>query len=300
MRKADPDQRPGTRRHRALHLRPPTQGRRRNNERVSRLMAAVLLLSVVSVVLAGCVVDSPSIESTASGDAPTTANPTSTVAAEPTSAVRFEPTATPAPPTPTVEPTATTPPEPTATIAPAGPTPLPLSSDPEFEPVPVDAGPVAVPVRGATFILDTTHPVLQLAGHTLIYFDDSRQAEVDIFIPAGDRTGAPLDGYDDVVGYLEADPAFEAVIELTPVSIAGLPTRVFEGDANSPARAFVTDLGSADDETLGWFPPVRMRLWLIDHPDGPVIVSAETFQDPALYTDAVRLATGILSTIDFG
>ncbi len=148
-------------------------------------------------------------------------------------------------------------------------------------------------------MLDLSRPVLQLGGHTLIYVDDERTAEVDIFIPSADRDGGAFDSYDAVVAYLQSDPVFVGVQELTPVSIAGLATRVFEGTAESTERAFVTDLASTD-LMFGWFPPGRMRLWLIDHPDGPVIVSAESLENPGRYSEAVRLATEVLSTIDFG
>lgn len=261
--------------------------------RSARAVGLVLALSMV----VGCVVDDPVIETTATGAE------TPTAAAEPTPStiVQFEPTEPPAPPTPTPEPspTATTEPSPTATPMPAGPTPLPTALPDDFEPAPVEPGLVVVPVRDARFMLGDSRPVLQLAGHTLIYVDDERTAEVDIFVPAGDRNGAPLAAYDDVVSLIETDPVFDAVLELTPVSIAGFSTRVFEGTAEAAERAFVTDL-AATGEQLGWFPPVRMRLWLIDHPDGPVVVSAESFENPGRYSEAVRLATEILSTITFG
>lgn len=263
----------------------------------SAVVATLTLFVLAGSVLMGCVVDDPVIETTAAGPE------ASTVGVEPTpsSAVEFVPTATPAPatPTPVPSPTATAEPTPTATPVPTGPTPLPTALPGDFEPSSVEAGLVVVPVRNARFMLGEAHPVLQLAGHTLIYVDDERTAEVDIFVPAGDRNGSPLASYDDVVSFIETDPVFDAVDELTPVSIAGFSTRVFEGTADATDRAFVTDL-AATDETLGWFPPVRMRLWLIDHPDGPVVVSAESLEIPGRYSEAVRLATEILSTITFG
>jgi hypothetical protein len=148
-------------------------------------------------------------------------------------------------------------------------------------------------------MLAQTRPVLQLGGHTLIYVDDERTAEVDIFIPAATGRGRVIDSYDELILYLQTAPDFAGLEELRPVSIAGFPTRVFEGTADSPDRAFITDIAALENDQLGWFPSERMRLWAIDHPDGPVIVSAESLDNPGRYSDAVRLATGILSTIDF-
>ncbi len=276
------------------------QRKRQASGRRALVSVAVALVLVIGLV-AGCVVDSTVIETTqGTPQAGTESTPTSAVPtdATPTVGVLFEPTVT-ATPTPAATPTATTPPEPTATEVPAGPTPLP-TTDPttEFAPTPVAPGLVAVPVRGASFMLDQSRPVLQLGGHTLIYLDDERTAEVDIFTPVADRDGNPLVAYSDVIDYIASDAAFGAIQELTPVSIAGLATRVFEGTAAATERAFVTELG-ATSEQLGWFPPARMRLWFIDHPDGPVVVSAESLEDPGRYSDAVRLATEVLSTIDF-
>jgi len=277
-------------------------------------------LFALVLTLSGCVVDEPAIESTQGNTPPTTqpaaqpspAGVTETVApqfeptvpAAPTAAPA--PTAVPAPPTveptaTTVEPTATTVPEPTATPAPAGPTPLPTSApEAEFVPVPASPGLIVIPVQGVSFMLAETRPILQLGGHTLIYIDAEGNAEVDIFTPLATRDATPFDDYAAVISYIESDPVLAELEELTPVSIAGLPTRVFEGTADSEERVFLTELGLTGDNVLGWFPPARMRLWVIDHPDGAVIVTAESLENPGRYSEAVRLATEVLSTIDFG
>ena len=248
--------------------------------------------------VASCVVDTPGIEN---------AEPaaTSTATEQPTTAPpQFEPTAPPQP-TPTLEPTAvataTPVPAPTATPTPVGPPPLPTSApEDEFVPATTDPGLVVVPVRGARFMLATTRPILQLGGHTLIYVDDQLNAEVDIFTPVAAADGTPIATFPDLIAVFQSDPVFSGLSELSPVSIAGLQTRVFEGTAQSPDRAFITELAAADNDQLGWFPPARMRLWVINHPDGPVVVSAESLENPGRYSEAVRLATEILSTIDFG
>jgi len=248
---------------------------------------------LLTAALASCVVDTPGIENTQASTDPTAVAPQPTVEQP-----QFEPTVA-VEPTPLPTPTAI--PEPTATPVPAGPPPLPTTSpEEEFQPVPVEAGLVVVPVRGARFMLAETRPVLQLGGHTLIYVDDERNAEVDIFIPAAAADLSPIGSYDTLITYLETHIPLAGLAELSPVSIAGIPTRVFEGTASSTERAFVTELAAADNDQLGWFPPGRMRLWVIDHPDGPVIVSAESLENPGRYSEAVRLATEILSTIDFG
>ena len=254
-----------------------------------RIALAGLLMTAVT---AACVVDTPGIENTGPA-AQQTAAPQPTAAAP-----AFAPTAIPEPTTAAAPTTAA---DPTATPAALGPPPLPTAPpDSEFEPAAVQPGLVVVPVRGARFMLAEAHPILQLGGHTLIYVDDEHNAEVDIFIPAAAADGSLIDSYAVLVAYLESAPVLAGLTELSPVSIAGIPTRVFEGTAESAGRAFITEVATADNDQLGWFPPARMRLWVINHPDGPVIVSAESLENPGRYSDAVRLATEILSTIDFG
>lgn len=260
--------------------------------KAGRLRQMAMIGAGAAAILTACVVDTPGIDSTQ--PAP---DPTAVVA--PTEAPQFEPTAPPAPPT--AVPTSTPVPEPTATPTPTGPPPLPTSApEEEFAPVTVEPGLVVVPVRNARFMLAQARPVLQLGGHTLIYVDDARDAEVDIFTPAASRDGNTIDTYDALITYMSTDAALANLGELNPVSIAGFPTRVFEGTASATERAFITELAAADNDQLGWFPPGRMRLWVIDHPSGPVIVSAESLENPGRYSEAVRLATEILSTIDFG
>ena len=122
--------------------------------------------------------------------------------------------------------------------------------------------------------------MLQLGGHTLIYVDDERNAEVDIFTPMAEADGTAIGSYGDLITYLSSDVVFANLLELDAVSIAGFPTRVFEGTAESPDRAFITEIAAASNDQLGWFPPARMRLWVIDHPSGAVIISAESLENP--------------------
>jgi len=257
------------------------------------VQAAMLALAVA--LMAGCVVEDPVIEAT-TGSASAVVQPTPAPTASPP---QFQ-TPTEAPVSPTA------PPLPTATSAPtAAPTPLatPLPAlDPEPELVPslVPAGPVSVPVAGLTqFRLSAPRPILQLPEHTLIYLDQDRLAEVDVFAPVASGDATPLPTYGDVVDRLVVDPIFAAVEELDPVSIAGFPARVFEGTPVTGERGFYNDLSTVPNESAGWFPPVRVRMWVIDAPLGTVIVSAETLEDPGQYSDAVRLATEILTTITF-
>lgn len=263
----------------------------------TRLRTALLAAVATMLSLSACIVEGPTIETTGDQTNP----PVPTQAPEPTvDTPQFEPTV-PAEPTP--QPTATATPTPTVPPTPpppTGPTPLPTTApDGDFATIAVEPGLVVIPVRGASFRLSASHPVLQLGGHTLIYVDDERNAEVDIFTPVGTRDAEPLADYAAVVSFITTDSAFASLTELTPVSIAGFATRVFEGPAATTERAFVTDLTQTGDE-FGWLPPVRMRLWVIDHPEGPVVVSAESLENPGRYSEAVRLATEVLSTIDFG
>lgn len=250
---------------------------------------------VALLLLSGCVVSTPEVE--------TTNAPAPTNAPLPTAAFQeSEPTAPPpptAPPAPTPEPT--TPPEPTPLPGPTVAPPIPTvdASDP-LGLVTQPAGPITIPVGPATFVLGEARPVLQLGGHTLIYVDDDQMAEVDIFTPTAQRDGTTFDDYDQLITYLETDADFAGLEELDEVTIAGLPTRVFEGTLNSEQRGFFTDSVDLDAEFSGWFPPARVRMWVIDVASGPIIVTAESLEDPGQYTDAIRLASEILSTIDFG
>ena len=161
-----------------------------------------------------------------------------------------------------------------------------------------------MPVGGTTtFILASSRPLLQLPGHTLIYVDDARLAEVDIFTPVATTDGTPLGTYDEVVAVLLTDPRFAGVSELDPVTIDGLATRVFEGtidpSVTEQGGVFVTDAGEVGNDSAGWVAPARLRLWLIDAPAGPIALTAEAVENPGQYTDAVRLATEVLTTITF-
>lgn len=266
--------------------------------RIILMLTRGLAVALTTLAVTACVIAEPDIEATAAGSPGNSDTPQATAAQTPTSAPRFEPTATPAPVQPT--PTPSPPPEPTSTPIPAGPPPLATAvPGGDYVPEPVEPGLVSVPVRGASFRLNEARPVLQFGGHTLIYLDDDRTGEVDIFTPVADRDGTTLDTYDAVINVLTTDPDLAGLEELAPVSIAGLPTRVFEGSASATQFAFITSTTARLDESLGWYPPARMRLWVIDHPGGAVIVSAESAEDPGRYSDAVRLATEVLSTIDF-
>jgi len=146
--------------------------------------------------------------------------------------------------------------------------------------------------------------MLQFPGHSLVYIDDEAAAEVDIFIPFANGSGEPLDSYEAVIDFVESDPAFADVVELDPQTVNGSPARVFEGlpvtDVDALQRSFGTDASTLDDDQLGWFAPVRLRMWIIDGPDSTVILTAESLEDPGRFVEAVELAESILSTISFG
>lgn len=259
----------------------------------ARGLAAVV---VAALLASACMIESPTIEPVA------TAGDTERAVAQPTAAPPvFEPTVAPAA-TPTPVPTST--PAPTATPAPE-PTPSTplleaLTPSESVEPTVLQPGIVRVPVGGATsFRLARARPVLQQPGHTLIYLDADRQAEVDIFTPVANDEGDALTDYNAVIVELTMNTVFADLGELEPVTIAGLPARVFEGSLITGERGFHTDTSTIGNDWAGWFPPARMRLWIIDAPSGPIIVTAESLFDPGQYDDAVRMAGGLLSTITF-
>ena len=264
----------------------------------TRSRAAIIVASAL-LFASACVVDTPEFEQA------------ETVEDRSSSSPRFEPTAIPAP---TVEPTATPVPEPTATPEPEVeeelvPPPLP-TADPlvGFVPQTQEAGRVRVPIGRTTFILDEARPILQLARHTLIYVGELNPetglypAEVDIFAPVarGDDL-ALFESYEDLIGYVETSPLLTGLEELPPVTIDGLPTRVFEGTLSGDNdRVFFNDPEAiAFDDPSGWYSPTRVRMWIIDEPSNTIIVTAESLEEPGQYSDAVVLATEVLSTIDF-
>ena len=275
-----------------------------------RLWATTPIL-ITLVLLVGCVVEDPSIAATGPAAGGVTDGSTSTPGG-----AAFAPTAAPQAPTSVVAPTSVPPPTPAATPTPT-PTPTPIPT-PTVEPTPaatplptvdpsadlrpsvVPAGIVNIPVSGiTTFTLETSRPILQLPGHTLIYLDDGGEAEVDIFTPVADGSGTPLVSLADVAVELTSTPAFSGLSELAPTTVAGHTARVFEGSLIQGERGFYSDISTLSNDTAGWFPPVRARMWLIDAPQGVVVVTAETIVDPGQYSDAVRLAIEILATITF-
>lgn len=253
-------------------------------------------IAFTALLTSACMIESPTIEpvATDAGGGATSAQPT-------VAAPVFQPTEVPAA-TPTPVPTST--PAPTATPVPA-PTPsgplLDIQTPSEtVQPSVVQPGTVRIPVGGVTtFRLARERPVLQQPGHTLIYLDAERQAEVDIFTPVANGEGDPLADYAAVIAELTTNTVFADLDELEPVTIAGLPARVFEGSLITGERGFHTDPSTIGNDWAGWFPPARMRLWIIDTPSTPIVVTAESLFDPGQYDDAVRMAGGLLSTITF-
>jgi len=243
-------------------------------------------IAVAILLLAGCTIDRAAVE---------VEQPTQTTRANPA----VEPTAIPAPPpTPAFEEPTPVPPTPEPIEEPT-PEPQPTAA-PEIsiEPVLTQPGPVAV--DSISFILSTERLVSRLPGHLLVYLDSDQLAEVDIFTPIADPLGSVFANHQAVIDFITSDSGLAALNELAPVTIAGSPTRVFEGTADALDRSFYTHLDDITANEYGWFAPARMQLWVIDSPTGTVIVSAEALEDPGQFTDAVRLATEVLSTIEFG
>jgi len=265
------------------------------------LVAALLLLTSCAVdrTAAYAVVAPQPTQEAVTPIEPTPVPPPPTAAVIPTSTPVPAPTATPVPePTPTTE----AGPAPTPSDSQTGPNPIPTRTpDDPLIPEVVQPGLLRIPVGVTSFVLADPRPLVQIGGHTLIYVDDQAQAEVDIFTPYADRDGTVFAGYDAVIDYLETDPVFAGLAEIDSVTIAGLPTRVFNGTAEqSTDREFYTDAVSVDQDRWGWFAPVRMQLWVIDEPSGTIIVSAESLEDPGQFSEAIRLASEVLSTITFG
>lgn len=257
-----------------------------------RSLAVLVSLIFLAVLAAGCVV-----EETDSIPLPTE-QPNTEVPEVPTPV--FEPTATPVP-----APATPTPLPPTATPVPAPPTPeatpLPNSEPaPEVDRIGPLQGLLVVPIAGRTsFMLTEPRELVQLPGHTLVYLPEGTGAEVDIFTPVAAADGRTLNTIGDVVIELTTTAVFEGMSELAPVTVAGHPTRVFEGELSQSERGFYTDAAYVSDPNAGWFPPTQIRMWLIDTPQGVVAVTAEALAGSENYSDAIRLATGILATITF-
>lgn len=262
----------------------------------TRLVAsarAFALGLVLVMVLTSCVIDDP-VVSTADGAASNAG--ANQVPVEATASFLPTPVPSPTAVAPTAVPTPTTGPTAVPTVA-----PLPtVVAVPDVAPTIVEPGTIAIPIGVTQFRLSQPRPILQLSGHTLIYVDPDREAEVDIFVPYAKGDGTLLDSYDAVIDYISTDPIFAELEELDPVTIAGVAARVFEGTTDTGIRGFHTDALVLDNENAGWFPPIRVRMWVIDDAPNPIIVTAESLFDPGQYSDAVRLATEVLSTIEFG
>lgn len=249
-------------------------------------------LVAIALALTACVIESPSIEEAAP-------LPTSTVPLPTVELPSFVPTA---PPVPTPAPTST--PEPTPEAPAPGDDVATLTvtiPSTDMAPTPQPPGLVAVPIAGTTtFRLAQPRPILQLPGHTLIYVDPDQEAEVDIFTPiaTGDTTG--LADFAAVVDEILTSATYGDLAELDSVSIAGFPTRVFEGNPVTGTRGFYADESTFGNESAGWYPPTRLRLWIIDTDNGPVAVTAESLIEPGQYNEAVRMAAGLLSSMTFG
>lgn len=261
----------------------------------SRVPSRLILALALALMLSACVIESPTVE-------PSAALPTSTVPLPTVESPVFAPTPEPAPtatPMPTAEPTVEASPGPTTPGDDINALAAQVPSA-DMAPVVQEPGLVSVPVGGTiAFRLVQPRPILQLPGHSLIYVDADQQAEVDVFTPIATGDETVLADYAAVLDHLKTDPVYADLAELDPVTISGFPARVFEGNPITGARGFYADESTFDNESAGWFPPTRLRLWLIDTDNGPVIFTAESLQDPGQYNDAVRMAAGLLGTITF-
>lgn len=262
----------------------------------ARTIRLVVVLALMALAASGCIINANEA-GTGPIDADSVNGPTPAATAVDTQP-QFEPTA---PPTATAvpEPTPTATPEPTPTpVPPPVATPRPVQEASE-EPVTVAAGSFStnVPVRGQTsFELTTELAILQLSGHTLMYLDATRTAEVDLFSPVASANGGQLITYDDVLNEFES--IFPDLTELDSTTVAGSPARVFEGRPPVQGdRGFHTDLALRGEDLTGWFTPGIVKIWLIDSPSGVLAISAESIDDDANFAQAKTLAAEVIETL---
>jgi hypothetical protein len=115
-----------------------------------------------------------------------------------------------------------------------------------------------------------------------------------IFKPISDLDGNPLATSDAVVEALLADSTAEAA-EVDVSAESAYPIRSF---ATAPDSS--TTFGLKWDDTPGrdheWHTGPFTRLWIIDTPNGVVVVSAEG-EDQSVFEVATTEAIGIISTL---
>lgn len=115
-----------------------------------------------------------------------------------------------------------------------------------------------------------------------------------------DVQGIELGSADDLIAAIAALGI--ATAELEPVIVDGVTTRVFDVQAAGPptiALRFASIDLQADD--LGWFAPLRGRIWLIEHPErGLMMLSANDYgPDEASLGQTREIAEAIVSSLVF-
>ncbi len=190
----------------------------------------------------------------------------------------------------------------TVTFESVGPNPVPsegnlwelgISSE-------VPAGTVTLPIGpGVTFEVSEPHFIGQDEYGAGVELDAPGVAVV--FFPDEAFDGEPLATVDDVVGSLERDPDVTATVvgtrevsgyEATEVGVSSL---VEPG----PDRPPPTLRNSATPPDNGWIAPPDGTIWIMETPDGLMVITAEWFE-PEGMEPVQALAAEILDSIVIG
>ncbi|MEM7093507.1 MAG: DUF6777 domain-containing protein [Actinomycetota bacterium] len=175
--------------------------------------------------------------------------------------------------------------------------PIPTVAFGTSERTTLDAGAVTIDVGAPmSFLLPESREALSQEGHLLVYVGDAGH-EVDIFRPFSTDLRFELPTIDDVVTYVSSDSRFRNLERLESQTFAGLDTQVFQGTTESFLAFRTTE---TVDEGVGWRSPPLLRMWIIDAPHGPVVVTAESpDEDLVAFDETTRVALAILASMSF-
>jgi len=181
-----------------------------------------------------------------------------------------------------------------ATLAFGEPLPHPIDRDvPLWEQgvsADVPAGRANFSAAGLSFELSTERFVGQ--GNGLLSVRQRTNSGIYMFKATSDIEGSPLATSDAVVEAILADPAAEATeVEVSAASI--YPIREFN---LVPGQSTTFGLRWSDRPDAEWRRQELTRLWVIDTPDGIVVLTAGS-ADESAFDGAIAEALGIIATL---
>ncbi len=156
----------------------------------------------------------------------------------------------------------------------------------------VPAGRADFFVAGLSFELAEERYVVQNDGYLGVI--QRTRSGIYIIKPTSDLDGNPLTTSDDIVEALLADSKAEAT-EVDVSAESAYPIRSFATTPNS-STTFGLKWNDKTGRNNEWHTGPFTRLWIIDTPDGVVLVSAESVEESA-FEGAIAEAQGIIATL---